>query len=168
MVESACHALDSGCDVELIHTRDLTLAFCDGCLSCDKTSACHIDDSMTAVISSMLAADGLIIGTPVRWALLSGELKVLFDRLNPLAVPQKLKGKKAIVFAVGQSTQEQDDSVKLACDSVITFCNSAGIDVVSTVLSFGCLEPNDLIEKSPEVLNNCKLAARKLLDSLSQ
>jgi len=146
----------------------MVLTFCDGCLSCDKTSICHIDDSMPAVIGSILAADGLIIGTPARWGLLSGELKVLMDRLNPLAVSQKLKGKRAVVFAVGQSTSDQDNSVQLACDSVLGFCNNAGIDVVSTVLSFGCLEPTDLIETCPEVLDECKFAARKLLDCLSQ
>jgi len=166
MVESACHAINSECDVELIHLKDIKIRFCDGCLSCDKTGRCHIDDSMKDIIKSVVAADGLIIGTPARWSLLSGELKVLIDRLNPLAVTQKLKNKKAIVFAVGQSTPEQDNSVKLAGNSVVNFCNNAGIKVVSRVFAFDCVGSNDLIEKAPEVLKRCKRAAKKLLKSI--
>jgi multimeric flavodoxin WrbA len=167
MVESACHAIGSECDVEFIHVKDMTVKFCDGCLACDKTGKCHITDSMTPTIKSIVAADGLILGTPTRWSLLSGELKVLMDRLNPLATQQKLKGKKAIVFTVGQSTPDQDNSVKLACSSVVDFCDNAGIAVVAKVLAFGCLSANDIIEKSPEVLTKCKKAGRKLLESVS-
>jgi len=167
MVESACHGIGTDCDLELIHIRDMTIKFCDGCLTCDSNGKCHINDSMTDIITSIIAADGLIIGTPARWSLLSGELKVLIDRLNPLAAQERLKKKKAIVFAVGQTSPEQDDSVKTACNSVVAFCANAGIKVVSKVLAYGCLEPNDLIEKSPDVLDKCKRAAKKLLASLS-
>ena len=93
MVESACHGIGSECDLELIHIKDMSVRFCDGCLRCDSDGKCHIKDSMTDIISSVVAADGLIIGTPARWSLLSGELKVLMDRLNPLASQEKLKDK---------------------------------------------------------------------------
>jgi multimeric flavodoxin WrbA len=168
MVESACHAIGTDCEVELVHIKDMTISFCDGCLTCDEAGKCHINDSMTPIIKSIVAADALIIGTPARWSLLSGELKVLIDRLNPLATQQKLKGKTAIVFAVGQSTPEQDDSVKCACDSVTAFCDNAGIEVLAKVLAFGCLNATDLIEKSPDVLDKCKRAARKLVGTVSR
>lgn len=167
MVESACHALNSESDVEFIHLKDSVINLCDGCLKCDETGECHINDSMTEIIKSIEAADGLIIGTPARWSLLSGELKILFDRLNPLAAPEGLKGKKAIVFTVGQSKPDQDNSVERAAKSVTYFCENAGIEVIDIVLAYGCLEPSDLIENNPGVLSVCKSSARRLLESLN-
>ena len=167
MVESACHVLSSESDVELIHLKDTSVHFCDGCLSCDETGECHIQDGAIEIVRSLSAADGLILGTPTRWSLLSGELKVLFDRLNPLAVSETLAGKKAVVFAVGQSKPEDSKSVELACRSVVNFCENAGIEVVRTVLAFECLNQGDLIEKHSTVLAECKMAARTLLSALN-
>jgi len=166
MVEAGCHAL-SNCDVELIHLKDVDVKMCDGCLRCDEEGECYINDDMKEILLRIKEADGLIIGTPSRWSLLSGELKVLLDRLNPLAVPELLKGKKAIIFAVGQSSSKDDNSIKLAAESIKTFCESAGITVVSEVYAENCLGPEDLIVKHPEVLEQCKNSANILYKSIS-
>lgn len=165
MVEAACHAL-ADADVELIHLKDVNLKMCDGCLSCDDAGECHIDDEMHSIIKRVVEADGFIFGTPARWNLLSGELKVFFDRLNPLAMPGSLKDKKAIIFSVGQSEGEEVASIRNAANSVKCFCDSAGIEVIDIVTAEGCLESQDLISKHPDVLELCKLSAHKLLASI--
>lgn len=165
MVEAACHGLNDS-EVELIHLKDLNIKPCDGCLTCDETGACHLMDDMEKILPRMKIADGFIFGTPARWSLLSGELKVFFDRLNPLASPQSLNGKKAIVFAVGQTEGDEAISIKNTVKSIEYFCDNAGIEVVDTLSVDGCLSPNDLITKKPEILKKCKSSSKKLFNSL--
>lgn len=167
MVESGCHAL-TDCEIELIHLKDLKIEKCDGCLICDSTGVCHYEDEMRNILEKLINSDGFILGTPARWNLLSGEIKVFLDRLNPLAVPELLKGKKAIIYAVGQSSGAASDSISAAANSVISFCNSAGIKVVDVVCAENCLEENDLISKFPAVLQDCKKAAFKLYESINE
>lgn len=165
MVEAACYALEDF-DVELIHLHGLITNTCDGCLSCDNTGECHIQDPMQDIINSVRKADGFVFGTPARWSLLSGELKVFFDRLNPLAVPESLSGKKAIIFAVGQCEGEEAESIKSAARSVKYFCDNAGIKVIDTVIAEGCQQPTDIVTKHPEVLDKCKKSAIRLAKAL--
>jgi multimeric flavodoxin WrbA len=165
MVEAGCHGLKD-CDVELIHLKDLKIEFCDGCLTCDTEGECHHNDDMKVIINKLVESDGFIFGTPVRWNLLSGELKVFLDRLNPVAVTEKLRGKRAILFVVGQSNEENIDSIYMAKKSLQFFCDSAGIDVIESVEAIDCLNSNDLISKYPNKLNECKVAAKNLIDSI--
>ena len=166
MVEAASHALPN-CDVEFIHLKDFNIHICDGCLTCDESGLCHINDDMNKIIERVKEVDGFIFGTPTRWSLLSGELKVFFDRLNPLAVPELLKGKKAVIFATGQTHGNDAVSIKLAADSIKYFCENAEIDVIDVVLAEDCLDADDLISKYPGKLDECKSSAIKLYESLT-
>jgi len=167
MVNAASKAICNDAEVEILMLGDMTYTFCDGCLQCDETGECHIDDDMNSAVEKIKAADGLIIGTPARWGLMSGELKTFFDRLNPLASPELLAGKKAIAFAVGQSEEDTDDaeSVRLACASIETFCENADIEVVDRVCVYDCLEKND-IDGNSKAFKQCEAAAIKLLGAL--
>jgi multimeric flavodoxin WrbA len=169
MVSAALdEAKKAGAETEIILLRELKLEMCDGCLQCDETGKCHIDDGMNEVNEKMAAADGFIIGTPTRWSLLSGNLKVFLDRTNPLAVPERLKGKAAVIIAIGQSPKdEEEQSIKKAAASVENYCSNAGIDVVGIVLGFNALNERD-IEKDNEVLEDCKKLGRKLVDYLKK
>lgn len=167
MVEAGCHALKDS-ETELLHLKDLNILSCDGCLKCDKTGKCHIEDDMSTIIERIENADGFIFGTPARWSLLSGELKVFIDRLNPLAMSEKLSDKKAIIFSVGQTEGEEASSIKLAAESVRYFCENAGIEVIDIVLAEGCIKNEDLISKSPDIITVCKKSAIKLHNSLSE
>jgi multimeric flavodoxin WrbA len=166
MVEAACHGLKD-CETQLVHLDGAGIRPCDGCLTCDTTGECHIQDRMQELLPGLTAAQGLIIGTPARWSLLSGELKVFLDRLNPLAALEQLKGKKAIILAVGQTEGELAESIDLAARSVRFFCDNAGVEVVDTVLATGCLRPDDLITKQAPLLGRCKAAAQRLHESLA-
>jgi multimeric flavodoxin WrbA len=66
-------------------TRYLTLADkeihpCVGCWKCTKTGKCQFDDGMTEIIEAMRWCNGLIIGSPVYFGLINGQIKVMMDR----------------------------------------------------------------------------------------
>lgn len=167
MVNCASNSIESEVDVEIIHLKDLNFSFCNGCLTCDENGECSLEDDMGTVIEKVKNADGFIIGTPTRWGLLSGELKTFFDRLNPLAATEELAGKKAIIFAVGQTEENSDDgeSIQLAYESVKTFCENADIEVVDKVLAYECIEKEDVTNNN-SILKACIIAAQSLINSI--
>lgn len=77
-------AKDAGNDVTIISLRDKQIGFCRGCLACQKTGRCIIYDDVPAIEAQVLAADVVVWATPVYYYEMSGQMKTLIDRLNPM------------------------------------------------------------------------------------
>ena len=83
-------------DIERIHT-DLIIPgnqkihLCTGCMDCDKDGICDFKDDMEENIKKIKGENILMFITPTRWNLLSGDLKIFIDRLNPLYSKGELK-----------------------------------------------------------------------------
>jgi multimeric flavodoxin WrbA len=80
----AAGARDAGHDVELVSLKGKDIRFCIGCLSCQKTQQCVLRDDAAAIAEKVKAADTLVFATPVYYYGMSGQMKTLLDRLNPL------------------------------------------------------------------------------------
>ena len=83
-VSFADGAKAAGHEVELISLRDKEIRFCIGCFACQKTQRCIMHDDADAIREKMLHADVLIFATPIYYYELSGALKRMLDRANPL------------------------------------------------------------------------------------
>lgn len=77
-------AENSGNNVELITLKDKKISFCTGCLSCQKTKTCIIKDDAVEIAQKMKNADVLVFATPIYYYEMSGQMKVMLDRANPL------------------------------------------------------------------------------------
>lgn len=77
-------ASDAGNVVELITLRGKDIRFCRGCLACQNTRNCVIADDSQAVVAKMHDADVIAFATPIYYYGMSGQLKTLLDRANPL------------------------------------------------------------------------------------
>lgn len=82
--EFARGAADAGNKVELISLRDKDIRFCRGCLACQKTQKCVIADDAPAIVAKMHDADVIAFASPIYYYEMSGQLKTLLDRANPL------------------------------------------------------------------------------------
>lgn len=82
--EFARGAADAGNKVELISLRNKDIRFCRGCLACQKTQKCVITDDANAIVAKMHDADVIAFATPIYYYEMSGQLKTLLDRANPL------------------------------------------------------------------------------------
>lgn len=82
--EFARGAADAGNEVEKITLRDKEIRFCKGCLACQKTLRCVIDDDAPAIVEKMREADVIAFATPIYYYEMCGQLKTLLDRANPL------------------------------------------------------------------------------------
>ena len=79
-------AIEAGNDVEIIRMRDMDIRFCIGCFACQKTGKCVIRDCMAEIVPKMEQADVLVFATPIYYYEMSGQMKTLLDRANPLFV----------------------------------------------------------------------------------
>ena len=77
-------AQDTGHETELISLRDKTVNFCRGCFVCQEKQRCVIRDDADVICQKALNADVLVFATPIYYYEMSGQLKTLLDRLNPL------------------------------------------------------------------------------------
>lgn len=82
--EFARGAADAGHDVEKISLMGKRIEYCIGCLDCQKTGKCVTDDDMTEINKKIRSADVLAFATPIYYYEMSGQMKTLLDRANPL------------------------------------------------------------------------------------
>ena len=70
--------------VETIYLREKQVGFCKGCFACLKSGHCIIQDDAVEIVAKMHDADVLVFVTPVYYYCVSGQLKTMLDRANPL------------------------------------------------------------------------------------
>jgi multimeric flavodoxin WrbA len=91
MINAALKAAKkAGAEVELYSVAGKTLEPCRGCWGCQKTGKCVIvDDAVPEIFDKMLAADGIIIGTPVYFYGMTAQAKALMDRTISIRGPER-------------------------------------------------------------------------------
>jgi hypothetical protein len=77
-------AKDAGHEVEHISLKGKTIKFCIGCLACQKTQKCIQKDDAIEIAEKVKNADTLVFSTPIYYYEMSGQMKTLLDRMNPL------------------------------------------------------------------------------------
>lgn len=74
----------AGNEVEKITLSGKNIGFCKGCLACQKLGKCVIDDDANAIMQKVLEADVVCWATPIYYYEMSGQMKVLIDRMNAM------------------------------------------------------------------------------------
>lgn len=77
-------AEEAGNEVEFVSLQGKELQFCIGCLSCQKTQQCVLKDAAPAIVAKMKESQVLAFASPIYYYSISGQLKTLLDRANPL------------------------------------------------------------------------------------
>lgn len=100
---------EAGHNAEKISLAGKTINFCIGCLACQKTQKCVIDDDTGEIIEKMLKADVIVFATPVYYYSVCGQLKTLFDRANPLfASDYKFRD----IYLLTSAAEDEAETVK--------------------------------------------------------
>jgi hypothetical protein len=76
--------VDAGHQVEKVTLAGKRLEFCRGCLACQTTQRCVIRDDGDLIEQKMEQADVLVFATPIYYYEMSGQMKTMLDRGNPL------------------------------------------------------------------------------------
>jgi len=79
-------AASRGATTELIHLYDLDYKGCISCFACKTIGGksygrCAVQDDLTPVFSRIEASDAIILGSPIYYGTVSGEMKSFMERL---------------------------------------------------------------------------------------
>lgn len=108
MLDEVVAGMPERVEVERYFVHDLTVRPCCGCMKCRSLHRCVLaEDDAHRVAEALRGADALVVGSPCYWGSMSGELKVLFDRMvyalmedREGRLPAPLhKGKRAVMVA---------------------------------------------------------------------
>ena len=77
-------ARDAGLDVDYVSLKGKEIKYCIGCMSCQKTNKCILKDDVADIIAKVKDAEVIVYATPIYYYEMSGQMKTLLDRLNPL------------------------------------------------------------------------------------
>lgn len=74
-------ARETGNQVEKIFLKDKTINYCTGCSVCSMYGKpCPQKDDAAGIIDKMIAADVIVMATPVYFYTMSGQMKTMIDR----------------------------------------------------------------------------------------
>ena len=76
-------AQEAGHQVEKIRVQEQKIGPCLACYGCRGTGVCVQKDDMASILEKMVAADVLVLATPVYFYSMDGQLKTLIDRTLP-------------------------------------------------------------------------------------
>jgi len=79
-------ALSRGAETDLIHLYDLNYKGCISCFACktkggESYGRCAVKDDLTPVFKKVAEADAIILGSPVYFGTVSGEMSSFMERL---------------------------------------------------------------------------------------
>jgi len=152
---------NAGVQTELILLREKDIRGCDGCLSCEtggkrRKGICRIKDDMQEIYPELLGADGLALGTPVYFEMLSGLLKNFMDRTCPIW--PKLELKPIVGIAVAE------ESIGKAVDNLITYASVCGMRWIGCVTALA--KTPGQVSKDRDVSKQLERLARNLVSML--
>jgi multimeric flavodoxin WrbA len=102
--EALAAAKKEGAEVEFFTVAGKTIGPCLACNSCRKEGVCAQKDDMQSLYDKLLAADGIIWGTPVYFYNMTAQCKVVIDRTIALNHPKRnLNNKVGGIVVVGAS-----------------------------------------------------------------
>lgn len=80
LTEAINGARTMGAEVDAIHLRDYKLSPCLEIYGCQKTGQCVIQDDFQGLLERILAADGVILASPIFFYAVSAHTKIFMDR----------------------------------------------------------------------------------------
>lgn len=100
-----------GYSVEILELLEKKFEFCKGCLVCEESGECVIDDTFTQdIYKALKEADAYVFATPVYFNTVTALFKNFIDRTNCLCSYYEENPKKITMFLVGQADEDSLNS----------------------------------------------------------
>lgn len=150
-------AQSHGAQVEMVYLNDLTMRGCQACEACKGGNGyvgCSLDDDMIDLYDQLIAADAIVIGSPIYMFGLTAQTKLFMDRWYALDYREngrrrsKLNGKPVVLALVYGDANPFSSG---AANAYGTFRDEAawcGIDLVA-VLYGTADQPGEIRQNSP-------------------
>ncbi len=107
-------AKEAGHQTEYISLVEKEIAFCKGCMACQHSKKdCVIKDDAIVIAQKVKDADVVVFATPIYYYEMSGQMKTLLDRCNPI-YDTDYKFREVYLIATAADTEEKamDGAIK--------------------------------------------------------
>lgn len=121
-------AEEAGNQVEKISLREKEIFPCKACYACFRTGSCVQKDDMAEILEKAEKADVLLLATPTYFLTMSGQMKVMIDRLLPKW--QGLGEKDAYVIVTGHDGK---GGLKRNAEDLVTILENLGDRVLQVI-----------------------------------
>ena len=113
-------ASEAGHEVEKIFLHDKTIHYCTGCSTCSLNGKpCPQKDDATRIALKMVAADVIVLATPVYFYAMSAQLKTLIDRCCGLYT--QMTDKEFYFIAAGAESETESEKLAHVFDNLMGF-----------------------------------------------
>lgn len=141
-------ASDAGNQVEKISLEGKSISFCKGCLACQNSGRCVIDDDANAIAEKVLNADVVVWATPIYYYEMSGQMKTLIDRMNSM-YPKDYRFRD--VYLLTTAAEDDPETPKRAESGLTGWIDCYPKSHLAGTLFCGG------VNKAHEIQGNCKL-----------
>ena len=131
----------------------LRLAGCQGCFGCKQQEQCVVKDEGREILADVMDADAIVLGTPVYMWQMTGQLKLIVDRMFSFMNPDfssKLAPGKKVVWAVAQGQTDLELFAPYFANAS-GMLKMVGFGDVKIVVAGGTAEKGDVLQQ-PEAL----------------
>ena len=123
---------------------------------------------MQAAYEKLLAADYIVVSTPIFFAGAPAQLKALIDRTQAIwarkyILKRKLSEKERKGFLIGVAGSSKKEMFAGLIQTIRAFFITLDIKYKGELLFCGVDSKGDIMKKKPSALNNAREAARKLV-----
>jgi multimeric flavodoxin WrbA len=119
-------AKSKGADTELVHLYDLQFTGCTSCFVCKLKGGksygrCAVQDELTPVLERIHNADAILLGSPIYFGTVTGEMRSFMERLlfpyleytNPPSTLFERKIRTAFIYTMNVSEKQMNDFYSL-------------------------------------------------------
>jgi multimeric flavodoxin WrbA len=154
-------AKSKGAEVIEFDLNDSGIRGCQGCYYCKSHEGCATKDYLQPMYEDLKNAAGIIVGSPIYFGAITGQVKQWFDRMLPMIADTfepRYPGKKVVtIFAQGNGNK---DMFQNAIHSFNDYFSFFGWDLTDSLLCYDTSSPN--FKLSDELLKQA-FAAGELL-----
>ena len=149
-------AKEAGHETEKIFLKDKKINYCTGCGVCFEKRKCSQKDDMTEILDKMIAADVIVMATPVYFYTMCGQMKTMIDRCCARYTGIKNKEFYFIVTAAVKSKQAMERTIEefRGFTSCLTNPKDKGIIYGTGAWNIGDIKNTDAMNKAFEMGKN--------------
>lgn len=149
-------AKEAGHEVEKIRLSEMDINYCTGCCTCvGKKGSCVLQDDMSQILEKILAADVIVLASPVYFRSFNGQMKTFMDRVCPIYSMIHNKDVYFIASAAGGSR-----AVESTFQSFRVFTDCLDIRERGTISITGNWDPGKV--KNTKTINQARIMGRSV------
>lgn len=164
----AAGAKEAGAQVESFFLHGMNIRPCDGCDFCREMGICAVEDDMQTLYPKLLAADAVVLASPIYWFTYSAQLKTCIDRWYALwnGKNDAFKGKPVgIVLSYGDTDLYTSGGIN-AIHTFETMFRFLRADIAGWV--YGSLSDIGDAQKHPELMQQAYRLGKKLAQMIRE